>query len=191
TELPRAELRRPYQATLQAVGGITPYHWEITSGSPPPGIVLGTDGTLSGSASQPGDFRFTVTLSDGAKPAHQLNREFTLSVVTPLLAEWGRPPKVNGQRLEGSIKVSNATDHDFDLTMVALAVAENGRATAVGYQRLKVASGAVGTELPFAQDLPFGTYQLNVDVVAEVASTQAIYRARLVPDQPIKVEQGP
>jgi hypothetical protein len=191
SELHAAELHRPYQSTLQAAGGLTPYRWEITAGAPPPGIVLGTDGQLAGIPEQAGDYHFTVTLSDGGKPAHQVNRDFSLRVVTPLLAEWGNPPRVNGQRLEGSIKISNSTDHDFDLTMIALAVNETGRATAIGYQRLQVPKGTIGLELPFGENLPFGSYQLNVDVVAEVASTHSIYRARLVPDQRLQIQQGP
>ncbi len=46
-------------------------------------------------------------------------------------------------------------------------------------------------EIPFGENLPYGSYQLNADVVAEVAATNSIYRARLVPKELLQIQQGP
>ena len=75
-----------------------------------------------------------MTITDSGKPARTQKRELAFNVVAPLLVEWSKKPKVNGRRVEGSIKVSNQTEQDFDFTFIALAVDPNGRATAVGYQ---------------------------------------------------------
>ena len=107
------------------------------------------------------------------------------------MAQWGRYPKVNGQRLEGSITVSNQTEQDFDLTVIVMAVNEIGRATAIGYQRFPLKKGDAGTEIPFGENLPRGSYELNVDAVAEVAATNSIYRTRLVPKERFQIQQGP
>jgi hypothetical protein len=191
TSLPKAYLRQPYETRLEARGGITPLRWEITEGAAPAGIVLGRDGLLSGAATGTGEFKFTVTATDGGRPAVQRNQQLVLTVVAPLMAQWGRYPKVTGRRLEGSIIVSNQTEQDFDLTAIMMAVNETGRATAIGYQRFALKKSAAGVEIPFGENLPQGSYELNVDAVAEVAATNSIYRARLVPKERFQMLQGP
>ena len=189
--LPRAYLRQPFRARIEATGGVPPLKWELTQGFLPSGIVLDSDGELSGSPTEAGEFRFTVMATDSRKPAQQISQELLLSVISPLGARWGQYPRINGQRLEGSILVSNETDQDFDLTVVVLAVNEIGRATAIGYQHFTLTKNLDDTEIPFGDNLPPGSYQLNVDVVAEVAATDSIYRARLVPKERFQIQQGP
>ena len=189
--VPTAKLRQQYRFQLEAAGGVGPLKWQLTSGALPPGMALGEDGLLSGIPTRPGEYSFVVTVTDAGKPPHQRNQELVLRVVTPLLVEWLRPPKVTGQKVEGAIKVSNETETDFDLTVIVLAVNEIGRATAIGYQRLTLKKETSEFEIPFGENLPFGAYGLNVDVVAEVPATNTIYRARLAPAEKIIVRQGP
>jgi hypothetical protein len=191
TNLHKAYLRQHYETRLEAHGGITPLRWEVTEGALPVGILLGQDGILSGIPTETGEFKFTVTVTDSGRPAVQRNQQLVLTVVAPLMAQWGRYPKVTGQRLEGSIIVSNQTEQDFDLTVIMMAVNETGRATAIGYQRFPLKKGDAGTEIPFGENLPRGSYELNVDAVAEVAATNSIYRTRLVPKERFQILQGP
>jgi hypothetical protein len=189
--LPRGFLRQPYHFKLEAQGGITPIQWEVTAGTPPPGIDLAPDGTLSGAATEADTFHFIVTFTDSGKPVQQKKHEFSLEVVAPLLIEWSKKPKITGRRLEGSIKVSNQTGQDFDLTFVALAVDPTGRATAVGYQHFTLKNNTDDFEIPFGENLPFGTYELHADAIAEVAETNTIYRARLSTPEKLQVLLGP
>jgi hypothetical protein len=191
TSLPKGYLKRPYDGRLEASGGITPLHWEVTEGKLPAGVVLSRDGTLSGAPTETGEFRFTVTVTDSGRPAAQRGQQLVLRVVAPLLVEWKRYPKVTGQRLEGSITVSNQTEQDFDLTAIIVAVNESGRATSIGYQRFPLKKNTLEMEILFGENLPQGAYELNVDVVAEVAATNSIYRARLVPKEKMQIQQGP
>jgi hypothetical protein len=191
TSLPKGYLRQHYETRLEARGGITPLHWEVAGGAPPGGIVLERDGVLSGIPTETGEFKLEVTVTDSGRPAVQRNQQLVLTVVAPLLAQWGRYPKINGQRLEGSIFVSNQTGQDFDLTAIMMAVNETGRATAIGYQRLTLKKDTTSLEVPFGENLPQGSYELNVDVVAEVAATNSIYRARLVPKERFQVQEEP
>ena len=188
--LPKAFLRRPYHFKLEAQGGITPLNWEVTAGTPPPGVELAPDGTLSGTPTEVDTFHFVATVTDSGKPVAQKKKEFTLDVVAPLVVEWSKKPKVTGHRLEAAIRVSNQTGDDFDFTVVALAVDETGRATAVGYQRFTLKKDTDEFEIPFAENLPRGTYDVNVDAVGEVADANSIYRARLVQEK-LQVVQGP
>lgn len=189
--LPTAKLRQPYHFTLRADGGILPLKWVLVSGDLPPGMQLFSDGGLRGIPTSPGEFAFVVAVRDNAKPAVERSQPLTLRVVTPLLVEWSRPPKVIGQRVEGAIKVTNATDQDFDLTAIIVAVNEIGRATALGYQHVKLKRDTSEYEIAFGENLPFGAYDLNVDVVGEVPEENVIYRARLAPKEKIEVRQGP
>ena len=189
--LPNARLRQSYQFTLQAEGGILPLKWPLVSGDLPPGLKLGSDGILRGAPTNAGDFSFVVQVEDNAKPQSQRSQPFSLRVVTPLLVEWLRPPRVNGQRVEGAIKVTNATDTDFDLTAVIVAVNEYGRATALGYQHFPLKRDTSEYEIPFGENLPFGAYDINVDVIGEVPADNVIYKVHLAPKEKIEVKQGP
>jgi Putative Ig domain len=189
--LPKAFLRQPYHFKLEAQGGITPLRWEVTNGSPPEGIELAPDGTLSGAPTEVDSFHFVVTVSDSGRPVAQKKKEFVLDVVAPLVVEWSRKPRITGHRLEAAIRVSNQTGNDFDFTFIALAVNENGRATAVGYQHFTLKKDTDEFEIPFAENLPQGAYDLNVDAVGEVESTNTIFRARLAPTGKLQVVQGP
>jgi hypothetical protein len=188
--LPKGFLHQAYHFQLEAEGGIKPLKWTLASGSLPPGINL-EDSGLQGTPNQTGEFRFTLTLSDSGKPAQEVSKEFVLKVVVTLFAEWGRPPKVVGQRIEGSVKVSNQTDYDLDLTFIALAVNEIGRATAIGYQHFTLKKDQSEFEIPVGETLARGAYDVHVDVVGEVAETNSIYRAHLQSKGKLEVQQGP
>lgn len=189
--LPKAYVHQAYEFRLRAEGGILPLRWELTDGSLPRGVQLRGDGVLSGSPEVTGQFKFTVTVRDSGKPAYERKQELTLVVVAPLLAEWKEYPKVNGQRIEGSIKVSNQTEEDMDLTVIVVAVNPIGRATALGYQHFPLKKGTADLEIPFGENLPPDPYDVNVDAVGEVQATNSIYRARLVTSKKLRIQQGP
>jgi len=186
----KAFLRAQYREQLEAQGGTPPYTWRLAQGSFPPGIHLDPTGVLEGFPTETGDFHFTLTLSDNGRPAHQRNQELVLHVLAGLLVQWSNLAKINGQRIEGSIKVSNQTGDDFDLTAIVLAVNDIGRATAIGYQHFSLKHETIDFEIPFGENLPPGGYVINVDVVAEIAERNTIYRARLVTPAKLQMAQG-
>jgi hypothetical protein len=53
--------------SFSASGGSPPYIW-TSSGTLPPGLTLGSDGTVSGTPTQVGSFAFSVTATDSAQP---------------------------------------------------------------------------------------------------------------------------
>jgi len=187
----KAFLRTQYHEQLEVQGGSAPYIWKLASGTLPKGISLDPSGVLSGSPTETGDFPFVVTVTESGRPAHQRNQALVLRVLAPLLIQWGRPAKINGQRIEGSINVSNQTGQDFDLTVVIVAVNEIGRATALGYQHFPLKQNTIDLEIPFGENLPPGGYEVNVDVVAEIAATNTIHRVRLVTPSKLQIIQGP
>jgi len=164
-----------------------PYHWELDGGALPAGISLGRDGVLSGVPEESGEFHFAVTVTDSAKPAHQGKQDISTRVTAALLADWTRPPEVDGAKLHGSLKVANGGDDDLDLTVIVLAVNEVGKAFAAGYQHGPLRKDTT-IEVPFDDTLPNGSYVVNVDVVGEIAPKKKIYRTRLATPKPMKVQ---
>jgi methionine-rich copper-binding protein CopC len=187
-KLPQASLWNHYLFRFQADGGISPYHWHILNGLLPRGLTLQEDGQVIGTVEDQGQQDFTVAVIDHTGKTRKQN--YTLSIETPLSTAWSRKTEVNGQRIDGSIKVSNTTGRDFDLTFVVLAVNDIGRATAIGYQRFSLKASTRDLEVPFGDTLPAGNYSVNVDVVGEEPQSNMIFRSRLVTGKEA-VTQGP
>jgi hypothetical protein len=188
--LPTPVLWQQYSFRLPAAGGVGPYHWHLFNGPLPQGLKLADGGEISGTPQETGQFEIELLLTDSDNPPKQLHKRFSLSLETPLVVEWGRKTSVNGQRIEGSIKVSNHTGRDFDLTVIVLAVNDIGRATAIGYQHFPLKKNTRDLEIPFGDTPSWGSYQVNVDVVGEEPISTRIFRARLAMGK-VSVTQGP
>ena len=194
-ELPSASLWTNYGPKnrhgfqLQATGGIPPYHWRTINGSLPHGLKLEEDGEITGVPDGRGSY-FSLEVRDSNNPPAQAQKAVTLLVEIPFSADWHAKARVSGQRIDGSVKVSNRTGRDFDLTFIVLAINDIGRATAIGYQHFPLKANTRDFPLPFGDNLSPGNYAINVDLVAEEPISNKIFRARLVsPKQTIS--QGP
>ena len=191
SELPDTYPHAPYEVRFHGRGGVPVLHWRLEKGALPAGIKLEDDGLLHGQAERMGEFQFTVSVRDGGKPQSAVQKEFVLHVRSALSLNWKTPAHVNGNRIEGSVDVSNTTPDDIDLTFIVMAVPPNGRATAIGYQHFVLRRATVAKELPFGESLPHGGYVVHVDAVGEVAAKNLIYRDRLQTPSPLQVTVGP
>ncbi len=192
TELPTTYPKGRYQVNFQGRGNYVPVlHWRVQSGALPPGIRLEDNGVLHGEAERAGEFQFVVSVKDGGQPQQAVQRGFVIKVVEAITLAWKNPPRVNVNRIEGSVEVSNTTADDIDLTFDVKAVAENGRATEIGYQRFPLKRGTEHMALPFGETLPHGAYVIYVNVNGEVAKRNAIYHERLQTPGPLQVVVGP
>jgi hypothetical protein len=63
TAIPNGRVNQPYSAGFSANGGTPGYSFAIVQGAPPTGLTLNA-GTLSGTPTQEGTFRFTVNATD-------------------------------------------------------------------------------------------------------------------------------
>src|SRR3954452_18194393 len=189
--LPETYPRASYEFRFHAHGGIPPLHWRLEKGALPPGVTLQDDGLLHGQPERAGEFQFTISVTDASAPPQAVQKQFVLLVRSALTVNWKTPAHVTGNRIDGTVNVSNATPDDMDLTFVVMAVAGNGRATAIGYQRFTLNRGTMDMELPFGEPLPHGAYVVHVDVVGEVASKNVIYRERMQSPSPLQVTVGP
>lgn len=178
--LPTAAPRQQYEATLEATGGVPPYHWEISSGELPAGLDLNpASGLISGIPSETGQFEFVVTVSDSAEPPHTATRNFAIGSVEALSLEWSSEPHVDQDKISGAVKIANGTKDAFDQTVIIMAVNEYGKAFALGYRRMELKPDNVKVEILFGSTLPRGRYVVHADAIAEIPAKHAIYRNRL------------
>lgn len=69
----------PYNVTLAATGGTTPYAWTVASGQLPTGLSLSSSGSLSGTPSASGSFAFTAQVTDAANGSSSQSYAITIS----------------------------------------------------------------------------------------------------------------
>ncbi|MCX6612677.1 MAG: Ig domain-containing protein, partial [Acidobacteria bacterium] len=97
-----------YSAGIEAAGGSPPYRFSVTGGALPPGISLASDGTLRGSPTTSGTFRFDVEVADNA--GSRVGRSLSIAVFQgnfrlgcpSLQAELGVPYNSQANVLGGS-----------------------------------------------------------------------------------------
>jgi hypothetical protein len=191
-ELPGTYPHGTYQVNLHGRGNYVPVlRWSVASGALPPGITLDDGGTLQGEAQRAGVYQFVVVARDGGKPQQAVQKAFSIKVVEGITVAWKVPAHVTGNRIDGSVEVTNSTADDVDLTFDVKAVAENGRATEIGYQHFPLKPGTIGMTLPFGETLPHGDYQVYVNVNGEVAQRNAIYKQQMQTAKALQVVVGP
>jgi hypothetical protein len=180
-----------FHVFLHATGGAAPYVWSVASGDLPEGINLSPEGLFAGRPTKTGTFSLTLKVEDSGRPAHTINKEFQIAVVSSLLLEWLRSPKVQDNRIDGAVLVSNSSKETFDLTVVIVAIAENGRATAIGYEHFPLKAGSTNVQIPFGNTLPYGAYTIRADAIAEIPRRNVILRQGLETPKALQVMQGP
>jgi hypothetical protein len=191
-ELPATYLHGTYQINFHTRGNYVPVlHWRVESGALPPGLKLEDNGALHGEAERAGEFQFVVAVRDGGNPQQAVQRRFVIKVEEGMTLAWKVPAHVTGNRIDGSVEVSNITADDIDLTFDVKAVAENGRATEIGYQHFPLKKGTIAMALPFGETLPLGAYLVYVNLVGEVGKRNAIYRQRMQTPTALQVVVGP
>ncbi|MBI4577222.1 MAG: putative Ig domain-containing protein [Planctomycetes bacterium] len=73
-----------YAATLAASGGTAPFAWSVAGGGLPPGLALGSGGSVTGTPTTTGDFSVTVRVEDSQSPVLSDSQALVLRVVDPL-----------------------------------------------------------------------------------------------------------
>jgi hypothetical protein len=81
TSLPNGEITMPYNATLAATGGTTPYTWKLTGGTLPAGLTLNSaTGAITGTPTTPVTSTLTFMVTDSGVPALTKSTNLALTV---------------------------------------------------------------------------------------------------------------
>ena len=85
TSLPTADVNLPYNASLQATGGIPPDTWSAGTGTLPAGLTLSPGGQISGTPTMAGTFGFIVQVVDSETPSMMATKSLSITI-NPQLA---------------------------------------------------------------------------------------------------------
>jgi hypothetical protein len=77
--LPQGEQGNSYSEVFAATGGVTPYSWSISGGTPPPGVTMNTNGDFTGLPTSAGTFNFAVTVTDSTSKTASGNFSVTVT----------------------------------------------------------------------------------------------------------------
>ena len=102
TSLPGGLVGIPYGSALQAIGGIPPYTWSVSSGSLPSGLAITTNNAnvtgqsitaITGGPTAAGTTPFTVKVQDSANPPGSMTQPLSMTI--------SAPPNANNAELKG------------------------------------------------------------------------------------------
>ena len=79
--LPAAPLTQLYSSTIVATGGTAPYIYGINFGTLPPGLVLQSNGLISGTPTAMGFYTFVVQATDTSMPPQTDTESFIINVM--------------------------------------------------------------------------------------------------------------
>jgi hypothetical protein len=113
---PPAEQNSPYEFKFVAEEGCVPYTFSYLNGTVPPGLTITSDGRLTGTPTQAGDFEFWVALDDNGGPqnpgcpfkSRQSQAQFFLHVMPDLyVATTSLAPAVAGKPYSATLEAAN------------------------------------------------------------------------------------
>ena len=121
SSIPVGTIGVPYNTSLAATGGQSPYQWSVSSGSLPSGLQLtASNGALSGAITKSGTFAFSVRVTDAAAHSVQQN----LSLVVPGTTAGCGPPKYNCSRTDVLMAILGAPPNMGNLIGVGTIAAD-------------------------------------------------------------------
>jgi subtilisin family serine protease len=94
SSLPNATVSTAYSATIQAIGGTSPYTWSATG--LPNGLSLATDGKITGTPTATGSFTLVVTTTDAVLDTVTTNVSLTVAPAKVFPGVFGKTSPVNG-----------------------------------------------------------------------------------------------
>ena len=132
-----------YSFAFVTTGGYLPLSWSLTAGALPPGLKLGSDGSLTGTPTTAGSFNFTVTVTDsGAPPSSD-------SLATPTPVTIVNPPPPVIASAEPPTATVNAPYQPFQFTanggLAPLVWSESGTMGGLGLSLDGILSGTPTT----------------------------------------------
>ena len=111
-DAPASEVTVPFQQLLSATGGTAAFTWALASGTLPPGLVVGPTGTIAGTPTTPGNFRFSVSATDTEGRVATLTQTLRVAARVAVATSTFRPAKV-GRYFEGRLRARGGVQPVF------------------------------------------------------------------------------
>jgi len=108
TTLPTGTSGTPYSASFTPTGAGSSYAFSVLSGSLPPGLLLASNGAVSGTPTSPGTFSFTVRLNAGSS---NVDKQVTVIILAPSISisTSALPDATQGQVYQASLMATGGT----------------------------------------------------------------------------------
>ena len=97
TALPNGTTNTAYSQTLTATG-TTPITWTLSAGTLPTGLTLDSDGTISGTPTKAGTYKFTAKAQNSAGNS---TKQFTVKITNP--SDWSAPKITTSSLTPGTV----------------------------------------------------------------------------------------
>ena len=108
SSLPNGTVGVSYSIPLRAQGGEVPYVWTIASGTVPPGLQVGSGGSLTGTPTQAGNYSFTLTVTDALGQTDSVT--FSIVIVSAFsITTSSLPPGTVGVLYSTQVNVTPTT----------------------------------------------------------------------------------
>ncbi len=107
--LPDGMVKDDYAAHVKATSGTPPYTFSFSSGAPPPGLAIASDGAISGKPTTAGQYTFGVDVTDADN--NHASKQYAVTIVEQLrfLSDAQLPSTVAGQAYAAAISVAGGT----------------------------------------------------------------------------------
>jgi hypothetical protein len=130
TSLPKPNVGTAYSKQIVVKGGTAALTFSVTAGAPPPGITVSSSGLVTGSATTPGSYSFTVGVVDSGSPQQSNSHSFTMKV--GILGDWTLCAYSSGSagtNIDGVTLASGGSMSDVDGATGTWALSASNRLT--------------------------------------------------------------
>jgi hypothetical protein len=118
TTLPKDTVGKIYSQVITATGGTSPYTYSVTAGTLPSGIILASNGNISGTPTVQGQFIFTVTATDVNLCVGSREYSFTVDCPTITITPTTLPDDSVGKSYS-QIITANGGSSPYSFTIIS------------------------------------------------------------------------
>ncbi|MDP2896332.1 MAG: putative Ig domain-containing protein [bacterium] len=190
--LPDGKVGEPFALVFAGSGGKLPYSWSIASGALPPGLIMGPSGELNGTPTEPGEYTFTIRVTDSQQPRASAEKQFSVYIAPREITLEVNPTSLAFSTRRGG---SNPPSQSFTIRVRGIARVTWQALEDCGWLMVDPVTGTnAGEEDIIAVSvnklgLDVGTYGATIDVVPLEAPEKHVLVEVTLKINPIRVPQ--